>query len=128
MLKIEMDEEVPCLVTTWLGNPKNGEFEDSIERILKILQESGCKKILNDTRKVTLLSLSSQAYVAERVAQFVQENFLFKQANVLSSDAFNRFAVDNFDRKLKAKYPGDPVNAMFASKDEAQGWLEKVKV
>ena len=128
VLLIQKDPSFNGLVTTWKKSPKKEDFEESIQCILDMLRKHSLRKILNDTRQIDVLPIESQNYVAEKVAEFSQKHFTFKQANVLASDAFGKFSVQNFDRRLKAKHTGDQTNAMFESYQDAQHWLEHLEI
>ena len=122
---ITCDQKLKALITTWRGRPSDEEFARCIDKILEVLKEQSLHKILNDTRSLEPISLEAQQYVADTVTRFVQY-YPFKQAHLLSKDAFVRFSVTNFDHLVREQ--GGNVNEIFDDETEARRWLKSQKV
>jgi len=121
-LLLEYVAEGNYLHETWWGSTTEPIFEKLLDVIMKALNEKKADGLILDAREHKGLSPKSQELAAKTIGSYATEHGGLKQAIIIPKDAFSKFSVNNYSKKLDEdskqgiKY--------FDSIEKAQEWLK----
>jgi len=122
--KIELINEVPCILIEWQGMPSSEEFQKGCDTVILIMQEMKVSKILTDNSKAKLFSTRDQQWLNDNwLPRAEKAGYRFSATVLGNSDAFVKYAAQSIANK---RDPSKFQSKFFKTKEEAVTWLKSL--
>ncbi len=121
-LTISIDEYSQCLIQTWKGYARSGEFRKGIEESMRLFQQKKLSKIVSNTKEFAVAQKEDTDWVSGYAMPILVEHGLKYMAFVMPLSSFAQVSVYNFksqaDKMVTIKY--------FVEFDHAKSWIDSV--
>lgn len=115
--EIKYDSELDCIFSTFTGEVNMTITKQYIARLLPILEETGCRRVLSDSRECSLKLSSMDIVQFPKMAQAHPQTARLKRA-VLASPGTSGYELYATLSRLQ----GQDIQ-VFSNREEALQWL-----
>jgi hypothetical protein len=120
-LQLAIDAHKPWLYASWLGEINQAELREGVDIVVRVVQENGIAKLLNDNRHLTALHVSSEDWHGIEGLNRLHAAGLHYVAWVYAPNAqARRLANEAMEKNVW------PLMLTFEEFDVAMDWLQDV--
>lgn len=120
-IAIYFDYQESWLYVDWIGDQDGDSVKAGALRMLELLRQEQCRKVLNDNRRVTSMWADAAVWGGTEWFPAMTEAGLEYFAWVYSPNVYSRLSTD-----LTLQHTTRPVVLTFDSMDTATAWLRQM--
>ncbi|MES2765967.1 MAG: hypothetical protein V4642_08870 [Bacteroidota bacterium] len=121
---VAYDAELDCVLMAWQGFATSYHFRKIYERVLELMENHNCNKLITDNKHMLTFSPSDQVWLVEEWLPRITAAGLKYSAIIAPALATPKSAVEDVVNKVN---PDQIEQRFFASQAEAKEWIKSLR-